>query len=188
MTKYIVTALDRSGMGHPSYSTPGRAWPSGQPVEVEVLDQEDCPQLIRMVDNQKRPYPDPVRIGQRAWKRICSDKMLSIRPAGENATDIQVVMAKLVDAEKKATEAEARATVAERKLQQLEKDGPASAVKAQEEILRLQDVVEKAKAQVDEANDKAAKAQAESAELTKQLEQLTAPTSTGESGKKGKRP
>jgi len=141
--------------------------------------------LSRMVGDERRQYPDPIKIGQRAWKRICSDKMLTVRPLGENVADVQTAISKLVEAEKKAADAEARALTAERKLEKLEKEGPASSAQAQAEIIRLQGVIEKQNKLIDEANDKAAKAQAERDELNKQLEQLTAPAI--ESTKKGKR-
>lgn len=200
--KYTVTALDRSGMGHPNYHTPGRSWPSGKPVEVEVLDQDLDPMLERMVEGQKRLYSDPVRIGKSAWQRILSDKKLTVRAVGDNAQDVQGLAEKLTAAERSVLAANARADAAEARLRQLEQEGPKVSQVAQQEAVRLQRVVDKMAEEIDLANARANSAEeaagrltAERDELQAQLEQLTAPaapkgaepTAAQPKGKSGKR-
>lgn len=163
--KYTVTALDRSGMGHPNYHTPGRSWPSGQPVEVEVLDQDDDPMLEKFVEGEKRSYADPVRIGRVAWKRICADKRLTVRPAGDNVQDVQGLASQLATAESARDAANARAAAAEARVLKLEQEGPESAQKSLEEITRLNGVVEALKGELDKANARAAAVEAQVEEL-----------------------
>lgn len=171
-TKYTVTAVDRSGMGHPNYHTPGRSWPSGQPVEVEVLDQDACPMLSRVIDGETFRYPDPVRIGRNAWKRICADKKLTVRPVGDDTQDVQNFAAQLKIVETDLAAATARADAAELQVKKLQQEGPDWAKKTQAEIKRLEGVVAALKGEVDKAN-----ARAKAAE--DQLEELTAPNKKG---------
>jgi hypothetical protein len=173
--KYTVTALDRSGMGHPNYHTPGRAWPSGKPVEVEVVDQDADPMLAKEVDGEVRKYPDPVRIGRESWKRICADPRLTVRAIGDDAQDVQALATKLTAVERALKAAEARADEAETRLRQAESAGPEVTQRAQAEAVRLQGVVDKLTAELDKANARATSAE-------EQLEELTAPA-TGDAPK-----
>ena len=169
--QYTVTALDRSGMGHPNYHTPGRAWPSGKPVAVEVVDQDADPMLSKEVDGEIRKYPDPVRIGRDSWKRICADPRLTVRAIGDDAHDVQALATNLTAVEQALKAAEARADEAEARLRQSESAGPEVTQRAQAEAVRLQGVVDKLTAELDKANARAASAEG-------QLEELTAPAAS----------
>lgn len=162
-------------MGHPNYHTPGRQWPSGQPVEVEVIDQDADPMLEKIVDGEKRKYPDPHRIGRLAWQRILADRKLTVRAAGDNAQDVQSLAERLTEMERTARAAEARASEAEAQLSQLEREGPAQSQKAQQEIGRLQGVVDKMATELDGAIARAKAAEAKATDLEAQVEQLTTP-------------
>ena len=178
-TRYIVRAPDRSGQGHDALWTPGRRWPGGKEVEVEVLDQDEDPTVTERVDpsgEEKRTFPHPTQIGRLAWARIASDKLLTVRPVGDVPAeavtlqaDLATTKAQLADAIEKVTSNDVRASLAER------------------EVVKLGEALTAATAELEIATSRAESAESASArlteerdELSKQLEQLTAPSSTGD--------
>lgn len=82
--KFSVTAPDRSSMGFNTYCCAGRHWPGGNPVIVEVVDQDECPRVPHPTRTDVKML-DPVRIGRIAWKEIQEDPLLSKNAAPEDA-------------------------------------------------------------------------------------------------------
>lgn len=171
-TRFIVRAPDRSGQGHDAVWTPGRRWPGGREIEVEVLDQDDCPvveERIRPDSEEKRTFVHPTQIGRLAWARIKSDTLLTVRPVGDVPSEavtlqenLNITKAKLAEATELAESNEARAGIAEREVVKLTKQLKASAE------------------QLSDAEEKIAKLTQERDELAAQVEQLTAPAATVE--------
>jgi hypothetical protein len=64
----------------------GRFWPSAGPVEVQVLDTDDCP-MVAVEDPSwqggRRMALDPAKIGRKAWQAIVADPRISKFPEGE---------------------------------------------------------------------------------------------------------
>jgi hypothetical protein len=145
-TRYIVRAPDRSNQGHDAVWTPGRRWPGGKEVEVEVLDQDECPTVTERISpdgDEKRTFPHPTQIGSKAWARISSDKQLTVRPVGDvpaEAVTLQAALAdaraKLADATEKVTSNDARASLAER------------------EVVKLGEALSEANAKIDELTER----------------------------------
>ena len=81
--RILVQGLSPSGLSH--LWRAGRAWPTGEPLEVEVLDQDaDPPELEVLVPNattgglMKEKRPDPVRIGRASYAILKKDKRLRL--------------------------------------------------------------------------------------------------------------
>lgn len=109
MAKFLVQAVKRPGFD--SVSRGGRAWPSAAPVEVEVLDQDECPKVDHVVDGKViRQTLDPKRIGRTAWALVMAEGRLSKTPAG--LANVPDPMARIADLE--AENAALKAQVAER--------------------------------------------------------------------------
>lgn len=152
-TKYTVTAVDRSGIGHPNCHRAKRSWPSGQAVEVEVLDQDDDPMVTEEIHGAKRTYPDPKRIGRLSWASMRADKPLMIAAVGSSPEDAEMLQKKIADLQSAVAAASARAELSER------------------EVVRLKgDVAERIK-EAETLREKIA-------ELEKQLDEATAPKAT----------
>ena len=80
MQRFTVTAFDRRTLGHPNYWRAGRSWPSGQSIEVEVLDQDHDPIVTEVKNGEERTFPDPTRIGRISWKAPVGRALLGKRP------------------------------------------------------------------------------------------------------------
>lgn len=91
--RYTVMALDRSSIGHPNYHRAGRSWPSGQEVEVEVLDQDDDPMETITVKGEARTFPHPTRIGRVSWGKLVADKQLIKQPVGATVNEALALQA-----------------------------------------------------------------------------------------------
>jgi hypothetical protein len=91
--RYTVTALDRSSIGHPNYHRAGRSWPSGQEVEVEVLDQDDDPLETTTVKGETRVFAHPTKIGRESWAAIVRDKQLIKQPVGATVNEALALQA-----------------------------------------------------------------------------------------------
>jgi hypothetical protein len=154
--KYIVNAQDRSAHGLNYVHRGGRAWPGGQDVVVEVLDQDECP----MVDSGKPGFdkvPDKAKIGKTAWSAISTDKRISIRPFG--APSANEAVGELVEARKQVAELTAEIEGAKEAHAEL--------------VAKLETLTSRESALV-VANEEL---QAQVAELTAEIESLTAPKS-----------
>lgn len=89
--RFVVTAVDRSAKGYLHVHRAGRAWPSRQGVEVEVLDQDDCP-MVESPNGEGFPnIPDPKRLGRRAWAMVQADHRLGWVPVAPIAGETEVV-------------------------------------------------------------------------------------------------
>jgi chromosome segregation ATPase len=171
-TRYIVRAPDRSGQGHDAVWTPGRRWPGGKDVEVEVLDQDECPDVSERISQdseEKRTFPHPTKIGRKAWERIRRDPLLTVRPVGDTPAEavtlqasLAETQARLADALERVASNEARANLAER------------------EVVKLGEALEASNKDVAELHEALDAARVKVAELEGQLEQLTAPASPPE--------
>jgi chromosome segregation ATPase len=172
--------------------TPGRRWPGGKEIEVEVLDQDECPTITERISpdaEEKRTFPHPTQIGRKAWARIKSDRQLTVRPVGDapaEAVTLQAALAealaKLADATEKVTSNDARASLAEREVVKL---GEAlAAANAEADLIRAE--LDIATTRADSAEAAAGKLTIERDELVAQLEQATAPVIEGKSKSKNK--
>lgn len=83
MAKFSVRAVKREGFDGTWRA--GRLWPSGGSVEIEVLDQDDCPRVAAdvPVGAAARDMLDPVRLGRKAFRDIEADPRIAIKPAGD---------------------------------------------------------------------------------------------------------
>jgi len=116
-TKYTITALDRTSMGHPNYHQAHRAWPSGQDVVVEVLDQDDDPMVIgKGSDGEMHTYPDPLRVGRESFARLQADKMLMIRLVGGSPEEAETQQKQIAELQHTLATATMRAELAESEL------------------------------------------------------------------------
>jgi hypothetical protein len=161
-TKYTVMALDRKGIGHPNYHCAKRAWPSGQKVEIEVLDQDDDPFLTK-----ERPgetplsYPDPVRLGRRSFDEVRSDNTLMVHAVGAGPEEAVALQMKIADLQSAAAGANTRAELAERECARLtacaatiannEKELFDEQMDLQDQVIGLQKRIAELEAQLDEA-------------------------------------
>ena len=92
--RYTVTALDRRSMGHPNYFRAGRSWPSGEEVEVEVLDQDNDPMEVKEVKGgETRTFPHPTRIGRTSWAALMADRQLIKQPVGATVNEALALQA-----------------------------------------------------------------------------------------------
>jgi hypothetical protein len=167
-TRYIVRAPDRTGQGHDAVWTPGRRWPGGKSIEVEVLDQDECPTVTERINpdsEETRTFVHPTQIGRKAWERISRDSMLTVRPVGDAPAEAVTLQANLAAAQAQLTDAlervasnEARAGLAER------------------EVVKLGEALEAANARAESAEAAAARLTQERDDLLKQIEAWTAPT------------
>lgn len=167
-TKYSVTALDRRGIGHPNYHCARRAWPSGQEVIVEVLDQDEDPMLeAKDKEGVVRSYPDPLRMGRLSFAEIHhgpESGLLMVRPVGNAPEEAEALQNKIADLQKSAAGATARAELAEREV---------ARIKAESEEHATQRV-----AWMDTANKHFTEVEAlkiKVAELETQLDEATSP-------------
>jgi hypothetical protein len=121
--KYSVTALDRRGIGHPNYHCARRAWPSGQAVIIEVLDQDEDPMLeAKDRDGEIRRYPDPVKLGRLSFAEIHhgpESGLLMVRPVGEVPEEGILLQNKIADLQAAIAGVTARAEMAEREVARL---------------------------------------------------------------------
>jgi hypothetical protein len=158
-------------MGHPNYWRAGRSWPSGQEIEVEVLDQDDDPMVTTEVKGQKRTHVDPNRIGRESWKQIVADKQLIKQPVGGTVEEALQLQAGLDQTKAELIRTITRAELAETALAERNAGVDrllAEREKAHESIAELHDVLNAARSE-------SAKLTAERDDLLKQIEQLTAP-------------
>lgn len=93
MSKFLVQAARRSGFA--GVWRAGRLWPSESPIEVEVLEQDECPQVPVEGAKPPRMQPDPSRIGRVAFAAVMKDGRLSKTPV--DARDAANSMAKVVE-------------------------------------------------------------------------------------------
>lgn len=108
MSKYNVQAVKRPGFE--TVSRGGRAWPSAAPVEVEVLDQEECPTIdIPDGPGKTRKMLDPKRIGRKAWASVVADGRLSKTPVGLGevgaSEEVTALRTRVAELEQKLAEA-----------------------------------------------------------------------------------
>jgi hypothetical protein len=184
-TRHIVRAPDRSGQGHDAVWTPGRRWPGGKDVEVEVVDQDECPTVTERIhpdSEEKRTFPHPTQIGRKAWDRIRNDRLLSTRPVGDSPAEAVVLqvnladaLARLADANERIASNEARASLAEREVVKLGQANEAIATELEAsavKIAELEEQLEICTARAESAEEAAGRLTREKAELE---EQLTAP-------------
>lgn len=178
--RFTVTALDRRSIGHPNYWRAGRSWPSGQEVEVEVLDQDDDPMEETIVRGEKRTHPHPTKIGRVSWAAIQADRQLIKQPIGATPDEALSLQARVDELTRKLAETTTRAELAEHVLTERNQgiDRLHVALKAAQE--KLEDIeAMRADAVIKLANSETAVAKLtqERDELAKQVEQLTAPSS-----------
>ncbi len=80
-TKWLLQGVQREGFE--GVWTPGRFWPSAQPIEVEVIEGDDEPTIqVDTRDGGKRTAVDPKRMTAKAFARIMKDPRISKVPAG----------------------------------------------------------------------------------------------------------
>lgn len=110
-TMIRVECLPRDREGYSFRCRAGRFWPSGQPVIVELLDQEPdfrnerpdgtvCFDPETTVEVEVRDHqtgdikkvlrPNPKRVGRRAYRQLMGDKMLRISSAGEGEDPLAI--------------------------------------------------------------------------------------------------
>lgn len=176
--KFIVTAVDRRAQGHPNCWRAGRSWPSGQEVEIEVLDQDDDPMVTEIIKGEKRTFPHPTQIGRASWASIQADKRLMKQPVGATLDQALSMQAQIDDLSAKLKTVTARADLAEQA--GLERGAQLESTQAHLQVANERaESAEQAAAKLTAERDNLQalfdQVVAERDELTKQLEQLTAP-------------
>ena len=147
--------------------TPGRRWPGGKEIEVEVLDQDECPAITERVDpssEEKRTFSHPTQIGRKAWARIKIDPLLTVRPVGDSPAEAVTLQAALADALAKLAEATEKVT-----------SNDARASLAEREVVKLGEALSVAKAKIDELTERLNPPGTIAAKIAELEEQLTAP-------------
>jgi hypothetical protein len=119
-TRYSVTALDRSGIGHPNCHRAHRSWPSGKEIIIEALDQDEDP-LLKSVDNEgvTHFYPDPARLGRTSLAQIKADKILVVRPLGANLEEAEALQDQIAELQSALSAMTTRADLAEKEIVRL---------------------------------------------------------------------
>ncbi len=64
-------------------SRAGRHWPSGQPIEIVVLDQEDDPPETIKDGKSDRHSESPRRLGKKSFEQVLKDGRLRVINAGD---------------------------------------------------------------------------------------------------------
>jgi hypothetical protein len=87
-----IQALPREGFPHRPRA--GRFFPSGQPVAMEILEQEEDPTIdIQKVDGAGKAYvekrPDPARMCRRVFEAmVMTDPVLRVLADGETTSEL----------------------------------------------------------------------------------------------------
>lgn len=134
-----VRAVPREGFNH--FCTPGRFWPSGSEVDVEVLDQDEDPAPLveeaLSTDTGKivtRLVHTLDKIGRKTYAELRDSPFIKIVADGETSNEISQaavdsarkqaaeLSAKLVDAEMKVATLGEQLTKARERIAQLESD------------------------------------------------------------------
>lgn len=181
--RYTVTAFDRRTLGHPNYWRAGRSWPSGQSVEVEVLDQDQDPVVTETKNGEDRTFPHPTQIGRISWKAIMADGQLMKQPVGATTDQALDMQAKIDELIAKLATVTARADLAEQAVVDLRAQVQSAQDRrdeAEAAAKRLDGEVDDVHTALKAAEVKIAKLTGERDELQTQLEQLTAPSTKPE--------
>lgn len=125
-------------MGHPNYHAANRAWPSGQEVVIDVLDQDDDPMTEgKGSDGEMHTYPHPTQVGRTSFAKLRADKMLMVRLVGGTPEEAETMQEKVAQLQASLAAITCRAELAER------------------EVVRLQAKANELEAQLDEATSPA---------------------------------
>lgn len=86
----------------------GRRFPKGERVEMDVLDQDEEPELVEATrpDGSKTKIPDPARLGRQAFEELKADARFSV--LADPGTDAGLTQAALDSALAQAKAAAAR--------------------------------------------------------------------------------
>ena len=154
-TKYSVTALDRRPQ-HPNCHRAGRAWPSGEEVIIEVLEQDDDPMLTKKRSGEPPLiYPDPVRLGRVSFAKLQGDNLLVIRSADVEA-ERKDLLQTAADSRRRAAEAEAKVERMKVEIGKHISDKISAEKKHAADLTKLEAKVAELEAQLDEATTESA--------------------------------
>lgn len=107
MSKYMVQAVHRDGFE--AVSRAKRRWTSAEPIEIEVLEQDEDPTtIVKGKDGVERKTVDPARLGRGAFAEVVADPRLSVKPTGGVDAIAPQIKIAVLDAEIKAAAGEIR--------------------------------------------------------------------------------